>query len=922
VSHDSDWHPRVLYSTPVREGDRVGDYILDRLIGRGGMGEVWRAHDPSLGRAIALKVLTKADDDELQRLRREARTAAGLAHPGIVRIYAVGERSIAMELVDGKTLAEAKLDARRAAEAVRDAARAIAVAHAAGIVHRDLKPQNLMIDGAGHVHVMDFGLARRVEGGESLTQTGVTLGTPAYMSPEQARGERADERSDVYSLGATLYHVLTGRPPFEGATVIAILRDVLEREPRPTGARQELDAIVMKCLAKDRAERYGGAAELADDLDRWLREEPVVARSATIVKRAARVWVNWRALVAVVLLSAATVAAGYSIFMARLRAAERDADAARRNLIEEMRSTSATCLDTALQLRRLGNVAAMEEQARRLDDVCAKVIAAMPGLAEPHVRLGRMRRAQMQFARALEQQEMALAKEPGLSEARRERARLLVRQYFVQSGARQAAWRRAQAFDGGGDGDPGNLEDAEMRRLRETALGDFASVGDAEASAYALLFARDMGALAWFDRAATEPGADEEVFEVRGRIELDLQRFAEAIDWLTRGHERDLGYVPHLAWRGVARLRDATGQAVRGIDPTAMLADAERDYDQIEALGLLDSTTRHGRADVRLTRAQWMRGRGGDIEAVLRLAEKDLEVLEALPDVSVALNRGVIDLERAHIAQARGDDPAPHYRRSMSRLEEASQRFPADATVWTNLAFLRGNWGQHEATMGRDPSALYAAALQAIDEAVRLAPTVQNYRARGKLHYNVGVQAVDTRKDSKAAFAAALEDLDTALRLANGRDVESLVIKGNLRTRQAMLGGRGAVDLHRMALDDYEHAVAINPNSDMALVRRAGARATLAQFEGGDTEPGLREALADAEQACTLRPGSADAWQMRGKIRFVLAATLAARGRPAADDYREAQRAMETAVKLQASMKRELGPHIEACVKYLASGRD
>src|SRR5262245_33194427 len=226
---------------PAALSNQVGPYLCVEKIGSGGMGEVWKAWDTDLGRPAALKFLKADDPDELARFRREAEVSAKLAHPHIAAIYGTGSDgeslSLAMQVVAGVTLDRVpKTNRKRLVRLVRDAARAVDSAHRQGIVHRDLKPSNLMVGrGAGgedHLFVLDFGLARRIDTGEKVTASGIVLGTPAYMSPEQARGADVDVRSDVYSLGATMFELLAKRPPFEGRHVFEVLKRVEAEEPR------------------------------------------------------------------------------------------------------------------------------------------------------------------------------------------------------------------------------------------------------------------------------------------------------------------------------------------------------------------------------------------------------------------------------------------------------------------------------------------------------------------------------------------------------------------------------------------------------------------------------------------------------------------------------------------------------------------
>ena len=278
--------------------ERFGKYLRTEKLGAGGMGEVWKAHDTELDRWVALKFLRDEDPAEVARFQREARTAAALSHPNIAQIYEIvesgGRRFIAMQYVPGRTLETYPRDDRTLlVRLIRDAARAVDHAHHKGIIHRDLKPENLMVEDmkdGPRIAVLDFGLARPIEGGEKLSVSGTIVGTAAYMSPEQARGDRLDERTDVYSIGATLYEILTGRPPFAGPNLLEILRKAERDEPsRPRRIdpqiHKELETIVLKCMEKDRTRRYASAGELADDLDRFLNHDPIRARPASTIYR-------------------------------------------------------------------------------------------------------------------------------------------------------------------------------------------------------------------------------------------------------------------------------------------------------------------------------------------------------------------------------------------------------------------------------------------------------------------------------------------------------------------------------------------------------------------------------------------------------------------------------------------------------------
>jgi serine/threonine protein kinase/Flp pilus assembly protein TadD len=272
-------------------GQHLGNYEVISTLGKGGMGQVYLALDTRLGRKVALKLLpfsNTSDPNHVQRLEQEARTASALNHPNIVTIHEIGEADsihfMATEYVDGETLRQrmlnTELSVREIAGIAVQIASALRAAHQAGIVHRDIKPENIMLRSDGVVKVLDFGLAKLTASGNSEIESGLIMGTTAYMSPEQARGETVDARSDVWSLAVVIYEMIQGRVPFTGETHRQVVNEILQKEPpaMDSAVPDELKQIVLKALSKDRTMRYDDASTMANDLKSLQEELEVRAR--------------------------------------------------------------------------------------------------------------------------------------------------------------------------------------------------------------------------------------------------------------------------------------------------------------------------------------------------------------------------------------------------------------------------------------------------------------------------------------------------------------------------------------------------------------------------------------------------------------------------------------------------------------------
>ena len=392
-------------------GGRIGPYLVERELARGGMGVVYVARHEALGRRVALKLVQGEATPELrERLQVEARAVARLRHPNLVAILEVGEHQglpwLAMDLIEGESLA-ARLERdgprppREAAALVEKLARAVAYAHQQAVLHRDIKPHNVLVDAAGEPHLVDFGLAKDADQqAKGITVTGALLGTPAYMPPEQAGGEleRVDRRADVYGLGATLFDLLTGRPPFLGDGAMQVVNAVLNREPPRPGALRagiaaDLETICLRCLEKEPTARYPTAGALADDLGRWLAGDPILARRTGLLERLGRRARRNRALtaaLAVAALAAFLAPLAVALVLARTnREVQRAQEATR---VEQLRAETRSALEEGYALlaaEPVGDARSAFQRAvtsARAGGQVALEAAAGRGLAEAETR--------------------------------------------------------------------------------------------------------------------------------------------------------------------------------------------------------------------------------------------------------------------------------------------------------------------------------------------------------------------------------------------------------------------------------------------------------------------------------------------------------------------------------------------------------
>ncbi len=912
----------------IAPGLVIGKYRVDSPLGRGGMGDVWKAWDAELGRWVALKFLLAGHSSgtgagiapETTRFQREAQTAAKLSHPGIAAIYEFGtftppgekaEWFIAMQFVDGQNLRTFPRNNRKTlVRIVRDAARAVQAAHDQGVIHRDLKPENLMVQG-DRVFVMDFGLSRITEGARSLSLAGLVIGTPSYMPPEQARAEKADARADVYALGATLYELLTDRVPFDGSGVYEILMQVIETEPaRPRSIDPSIDpdleTILLKCLEKDRHRRYRTAAELGDDLQRWLDGEPIAARPISRLERLRRRIGRNKALTASIA-ALVILASGAAILFTR-QGRERHASE------ERLKNLSTLWMDVLQKKQDLRGLKVPVERARPALEASIHAIDAFikenPDLPQGFYLRARGYLYLGERDKALADVEQAIRLAPAFKLAfwlraiiRLEEAQAYQLGVDLSHGTRVRAIRVlmqevSRDFAAAGTVGPESArvwgltptaEDEVMRTMGEAmhrvyGASDIdgavailtAAVRDRHEEEYAA-FLGMLGDREWTARAIEwAPGYPLAHF-VRG-IECNYagQRHAgagrkaeAAAEWAKAlaSFEATVALLPnsHLAWsyRGKTRahLGDDTG-ALEDFNRSLTLNPNHPDTLVLRGLAyedagrLADALRDYDRAielDPGLHEAVVVRAEcrilAGDSDGALRDFDRAIELAPDNP---------VLFVKRAMLKRNRGDLDG-----ALRDADDAVQRGPKLSA---------GYIGRAEVHLARnDP----ASAQADLDRAIEVAPSdFSGFYNRAILRTKRG-DLSGARKDYDRALElrpndadtlvhrgrllldhlgeakAALRDLDQAVALRPD-DAEALCYRGNAKDR---LGDRAG------ALPDYDKALALKPDYIDALANRGAVRYKL----------GLpKEALADLDRAIALKPSHAESFAMRGLIKTSL----------------------------------------------------
>jgi tetratricopeptide (TPR) repeat protein/predicted Ser/Thr protein kinase len=754
----------------------LGKYRIVRELGRGGMGIVYEARDSLLQRRVALKVLkpeAPPSSRAIDRFRREATIGAKLQHPNIVRVQEFGAAHdslgrqlhyLAMEYVDGRTLSRVIAEGASRDELLRileDVGRAVASAHKTGVIHRDLKPANVIVEASGRPVLVDFGVSQAEDFGTRLTTSGVVLGTPAYMAPEQVRGEanRIDARTDVYALGAMLYETLSGLPPFPDETTPLLLQKILTVGPVPLRRRMDsvdpqLESIVLKSMATDPEDRYPSARE-------WVRDLARVRRGQLIEARPARKWGRPLAVAAALLVLAAA-------WIAVPRRAE-----------------ELVLRDRALQTERL--------LARQIDDLVDEYWrdeSDFGPLLRSDARVQGLREALQSDLEALS----ARAGEDPYARG------LLAWLAGDAAGARRLL-EEAEAWEALA------MVEREQRRYDE-AIQCSTRALDRDPDNLACLEGR---AAARFLRAVelSNGGAPAE------------EEFAAAAADSAAALKQDRRA---LVRSGAVRLAWAFHRARSGRESDELFAESIRELDEAVAEGREPARARLWRGLARLlwgmsaTIPPWSRSAGRDPGALAAAAIADFDALIDGPRAaeSARIWRGAAFILQGIVQTARLVDPTDSYERALGDLGEAIRRDPTRDEAWVWRGVARRCWAIREFLGGRDPRMPYESAVDDFSEALRRNPQrADTWTQRGEARLLWARHVMRSRgEDPLPVLDEAIRDYDESLRL---NPSQGLVWSSRGMARETigrLQGARqegGAEAWYAAALGDYEEAVRLLP---------------------------------------------------------------------------------------------------------------
>jgi serine/threonine-protein kinase len=815
-------------------------YERGELLGEGGMGQVYRAYDTALKRPVALKFLRSDDPDRVARFLREAQAQARVDHQNVCKVYEAGELDgrpyIAMQLIQGEALPNPALDQMSVEQKVRilrDVAEAIHAAHREGLIHRDIKPSNIMLErcegGSFKPYVLDFGLAREVaSAGE--TSLGLAAGTPNFMAPEQARGQSTalDRRTDVYGLGATLYALLSGHPPFEGPSSLDVLMKVTEQEPPVlSGVPEDLATIITKCLQKEPGQRYDSARALAEDLGHYLDGDPIRARRTTLTYRLLKKARKHRKLVA-----AGTVAALLFVVLA-VASVRAQLQARERTRLAGVFGQEVKGIESLMRIVHILPEHDITPEKRRIRERMRSVeeqIARIGGVAEGpgHYALGRGHLALGEY-----------------EEARTE----LERAWQAGYRDRDAAYALGQVM--------GTL----YQRALEAAERVPTPNGREEKKREAERLFRDP-ALSYLQQSS---GSEMESSEyVRALIAFYEKRYSDALEAARSAASRTPWLYEAKALEGQILVTTAADLGIRDgkyEEATTQFHQAEAAYRAAFAVGRSDATLPEGLC--RMTQSfvrMRLLGQGGQLASQLRAALTTCNTAVAIDpaDAMAYLEKAELLRRLAQADWESGADPRPTLAAAMDAAREALRLRPADPRGYRTIGLVLWQKGEWDTGHDVDPTEELNAGVASVQKAIALDPSDLSFPhslalCYGELASYQNLHGLDPRpamhraQELYARIAALQSDYQTGNLASDYRDEAYWELRHGQDPRPNLAKAR---DADRRALQ-------INPNTPYNRFRGSSIENVQAEYEllvGADPRPSIDRALQAGRSALEVNP--------------------------------------------------------------------
>lgn len=947
---------------PVENWDR---YLFVNFLGEGGMGKVYKGYDPYLKRYVALKFIRGDDTDLSRRFIQEAQAQAKVEHRNVCKVYEVGEVQdklyIAMQFIEGHTLSRARkeMTLEKKIRVMRDICEGVHAAHRSGLIHRDLKPANIMVEQTeeGLVpYVMDFGLARELEA-TGLTQAGVVMGTPLYMAPEQARGDISllDRRTDVYSLGATFYETFVGQAPFKGKSGMDILMKVLQEDPLPMAHHDptippDLDTIVMKCLEKEPQRRYDSARELAEDFQRYLDDEPILARRTSIGYRLAKKAKKHKALVALASAAAIVVIAVLSLWWrGRIDAANQTTLAVQfGRAVNEMESVVRYAymlpehvVDAHVLLAdRMADVTKTMKQFGKIGDGPGNYALGRGELAEEDYNAALMR-LQEAWDSNYHAPEVAYALGRALGEVGETRRTRAMRDSNKENRARSLEKINKDFFQ------PAVLYLQQGRDARgesseyvEALLNYYDKDARCATKNKTAALRQTNAALVksnWLYEARKLEG---DVYRSSGDEKSDQGDYKEALKDYEKAKEAyrqtvNMARSDKVGYEGLCNVWNEIliVDLYQGTNPENSFKSALESCGNAIKVNPRSTKGYDGLADAYVRYGNYLFDHGNDptqpLSEAIETARTSLKIDSIKEDVPQTVGDRYLTLATAIwmnglVKMYNGDDPTPLLTESLSNFKIAVEKDPLNAESYLNMATAYTTLSQYQMKVGKDPKQALDSAMQSFSKSVALDPNfAEAYGNMGKLHWQQAQAEMQGGADPGPTLKMAVEELQKALQVNHKYSLayDDLGITYTIEGIYAIGHGQdpsGALD---KAIENYQSSLKANPDvadtyNNLGEAYRYKGR--YLYMSGGKPQNDFEHAIANYNKALQIDPQHPDAYSNMGNVYSLQADIQVSEGANPSDSLATAVKSISKAIGIDASYP---DYYINLADAYLVSAR-